>query len=164
MATPLSSRLTFAADPAGAFALVTDPGYVEEVAVATGGRDVEVSITPTDDGGATTVSRRALPADVPSYAKALVGETVNLTETRHFGAAASDGSREGTVTVDFGSAPLSVAGTLRLRPEGNRTVVDVDMSVKASVPFVGGKIEKFGAEQIEEFLAKEEQIAQRRLS
>ena len=164
MATPLTSRITFAADPAGAYALVTDAGYVEEVAVATGGQDVEVSVTPTDDGGATVVSARSLPADVPSYAKALVGDSVRLVETRVIGPAAADGSRDGTVTVSFAGAPVSMEGTLRLSGDAAASAVDVAMSIKASVPFVGGKIEKFCAEQIERALAKEEEVAATRLT
>lgn len=163
MATPLSSRLGFSTDPEGAFALVTDPAYVEEVAVATGGQDVEVAVTPDGSGGATVVSTRSLPADVPSYAKALIGESIRLTETRVIGPAAADGSRSGTVRVEFGGAPVSVDGTLALRPEAAGSAVVVDMSIKASVPFVGGKVERFCAEQIERALAKEEEVAAARL-
>jgi hypothetical protein len=164
VATNLSARLAIPADPAAAFALVTDPAYVERVATATGGDDVAVTVTPTDDGGATVVSMRSLPADLPSYAKALVGESVHLTETRVLGPAAADGSRSGTVDVAFGGAPVSVTGTLRLAGDGAGSTVAVEMAVKASVPFVGGKIEKFCAEQIERFLAKEGEIAAERLS
>jgi hypothetical protein len=164
VATSLSARLNLPTDPAAAYALFTDPAYVEEVAVATGGTDPEVTVTPSDDGGATIVSRRTLPAEVPSYARSLVGETIALTETRMFGPAATDGRRDGTVTVEFAGAPMSVQGALRLEPESGGTVLHVDMSVKASIPFVGGKIEKFGAEQILAFLAKEESVARERLA
>jgi hypothetical protein len=163
VATSLSARLDLPADPERAWALLTDPGYVEEVAVGTGGQDPEVSVTPTDDGGAAVVSARSLPAEVPSYAKPLVGDSVRLTETRTFGPAAEDGSRDGTLEVGFGSAPVSITGTLRLQPGGLGTEVLVEMSVKASVPFVGGKVEKFCAEQIERALGKEEQIIHGRL-
>jgi hypothetical protein len=163
VATQLSSTLVIPTDPVAAFALVTDPAYVEEVALATGGHDVEVSVTPSDDGGATVVSIRSLPADLPSYAKALVGDSVRLTETRVIGPAARDGSHDGTVTVEFGGAPVSVQGTLRLAAGGPGSEVAVEMSIKASVPFVGGKIEKFCAEQIERALDKESEVAAQRL-
>ncbi len=163
MATSLSARLDLPADPEHAFTLLSDPAYVEEVATGTGGHDVEVSVEPTDDGGATIVSARTLPAEVPSYAKPLVGEHVRLTETRTFGPAAADGSRDGTLAVSFGSAPVGITGTLRLQAGGMGTEVLVELSVKAGVPFVGGKIEKFSAEQIERALGKEEQIIMGRL-
>jgi len=159
VATSLTARLAIPADPAAAFGLLIDPDYVREVAEATGGSDVEVTVTPADDGGATVVSRRTLPADVPSYAKALVGETVTLTETRVFGAAAGDGSRDGTLRVEFGNAPASVDGTLRLAADGATSAVDVALSVKASVPLVGGKIERLVAEQIQAALTREQTVA-----
>jgi hypothetical protein len=163
VATSLSAQLVIPADPGATFALMTDPGYVEEVAAGTGGSDTEVSVTLGDDGSATVVSARTLPADLPSYAKALVGEHLRLTETRVFGPADADGTREGTVTVGFDGAPVTVTGTLRLVAAGEVTDVDVAMSVKASVPFVGGKIEKFAADEIHKFLDKEQQIASARL-
>ncbi len=113
-----------------------------------------MTVTPSDDGGATIVSERSLPSDLPSYAKALVGESVRLTETRVLGPAAADGSREARSTVAFGGAPVSITGSLRLAADGDASAVEVRMAVKASVPFVGGKIEKFCAEQIERFLAQ----------
>ena len=159
MATTLAARFAIPGDPAAAFALVTDPAYVEEVAAATGGEDIEVTVTPSQDGGATVVSARTLPADLPSYAKALVGDTVRIIETRVIGPADADGRREGTVTVSFGTAPVTVEGTLSLAHNNPGSEVVVSMTVKASVPFVGGKIEKLCAEQIEAALAKEEHVA-----
>ena len=164
MATSLSARLAFAADPATAFALLTDATYVEEVALATGGRDPQVTVTLAEDAGATIVSVRTLPAQVPSYAKALVGGDLVLTETRVLGPADADGTRAGTFTVDFAGAPMQVTGSMRLVATATGSEVDIEMSVKASVPFIGGKIEKFSAGQIEQFLAREEKVAAARLA
>lgn len=163
MATQLSARLAFPANPTATFALLSDPSYVEEVALATGAHDPRVAITPTEDDGVTIVSTRTLPARIPSYAKALVGETLVLTETRALGPADTDGTREGTFSVEFAGAPMQVSGSLRLVASETGSEVDIDMTVKASVPFVGGKIERFCAEQIEQFLVREEKVAAERL-
>ena len=88
MSTSLSSSLSLPADTQTAFAMVTNRDYLQRVAAATGGTDVEITVTPTIEGGATIVSRRKLPAELPSYAKALVGDFLKLTETRSFGPAA----------------------------------------------------------------------------
>ena len=159
MATHLSAHLALPADPAAAFALLTDSAYVEEVAVATGGHDVEVSVTAGEDGGATVVSARTLPAKLPSYAKAFVGETLSLTETRVYGPAAPDGSRDGTFDVDFGSTPIAISGTLRLAAEDGASGLSIEVEIKASVPFVGGKVEGMASGWIERFVAKEETVA-----
>ena len=160
MATHLSARLALPADPTGGFDLVTDPAYVEQVATATGGHDVEVSVTPSDDGGATVVSARTLPANLPSYAKAFVGDTLRLVETRVYGPASADGSRDGTCAVDFGSVPIKITGTLRLAAvEAAASAIAIEMAITASVPFVGGKIERVAQDWIERFVAKEQTIA-----
>jgi hypothetical protein len=159
VATHLSAHLALPSDPEGGFALLTDQDYVEEVATATGGHDVSVTITPNDDGGATVVSARSLPANLPSYAKAFVGETLDLTETRVYGPAAADGSRDGTFAVDFGSTPIAITGTLRLQPEGDLSGLAIEIDIAASVPFVGGKVESVASGWIEKFVAKEEKVA-----
>ena len=159
MATHLSAHLALPSDPAGAFALLTDQAYVEEVATATGGHDVSVTIAPGDDGSATVVSARSLPANLPSYAKAFVGETLDLTETRVYGPPAADGSREGTFAVDFGTTPITITGTLQLLPEDGLSGLAIEIDIKASVPFVGGKVEGVASGWIEKFVAKEEKVA-----
>lgn len=164
MATSLSARMPLPADPATAYALLTDPAYVEAVGQATGGQDVVVSVTPTDDGGAVVTSRRVLPADLPSYARAVVGDSLKLTETRTFGPAAADGTRTGTAQVSFDGAPVSISGPLALVSAAGGSELVLDAKVSASIPFVGGKIEKFAAEQIERFMRKEGEIAAERLN
>jgi hypothetical protein len=164
VATPLSSELRLPAPSADAYALLTDPDYVTAVGEGTGGTEVEVTVTPTDDGGAVVVSRRVLPAELPSYAKAVVGDTVRLTETRTYGPAGADGSRSGTTKVAFEGAPVTLGGTLELGPDGAGSVLRVEGQVAASIPFVGGKIEKFAVEQVERALAKEEQVASEHLA
>jgi hypothetical protein len=159
VATHLSAHLALPSDPEEAYALLTDRAYVEEVATATGGHDVEVSVTPGDDGGTTVVSARVLPANLPSYAKAFVGENLELTETRVYGPAAADGSRDGTFTVDFGTTPITIAGTLRLLPEADASGLTIEIDITASVPFVGGKVEGVASGWIEKFVAKEEKVA-----
>jgi hypothetical protein len=152
------------ADPAAAYALLVDPDYVREVGEATGGQEVTVTVTPTDDGGAVVASHRVLPAELPSYAKAVVGDSLRLTETRTFGPAAEDGSRNGTADVRFEGAPVTILGTLRLAGTGDGSELALDAKVTASIPFIGGKIERFAAEQIERFMAKEESVAGHRLN
>ena len=164
MATSLSARMPIPADPGAAYALLTDPAYVQAVGEATGGQEVVVTVTPTDDGGAVVASHRVLPAELPSYAKAVVGDSLKLTETRTFGPAAPDGTRSGTAAVSFDGAPVSIKGPLQLVATGSGSELVLDASVSASIPFVGGKIEKVAAEQIERFMRKEAEIAAERLS
>lgn len=163
MSTSLSARIEFPANPRATYDLVTEEAYVRAVAEATAGTEIEVSVVPTPDGGALVTSRRTLPAELPSYARALVGDRLRLTETRAYGPADDDGTRTGTVEVRFDGAPVRIEGTLRLHGSGQGSVVDVTAQVTAGVPFVGGKVERFAAEQVQAFLSKETQVAVARL-
>ncbi len=151
------------ASPRATYDLVTEAAYVRAVAEATAGTDVEVTVEPTPDGGAVVVSRRTLPAELPSYARALVGERLRLTETRAYGPADEAGTRSGTVEVRFDGAPVRIDGTLLLRASDDGSVVEVTAQVKAGVPLVGGKVERFAAEQVQAFLSKETDVAVARL-
>ncbi|HEY7857845.1 MAG TPA: DUF2505 domain-containing protein [Candidatus Nanopelagicales bacterium] len=163
MPTPLSASLNFPADPATTYALVTDSGYVHAVAEATGGERIDVSVEDTAEGGAVVTSRRELPAQVPSYAKALVGDRLRLVEVRTYGPAAEDGARTGEVKVNFDGVPVTIQGVLTLGAQGDGSVITLEASVRASIPFVGGKIERFAADEVIRFLHKETEVAQDRL-
>ncbi|MEO6822929.1 MAG: DUF2505 domain-containing protein [Candidatus Nanopelagicales bacterium] len=163
MPTPLSASLDFPADPEATYALVTDTGYVEAVAAATGGENIDVSIEDTAEGGAVVTSRRELPAQVPAYARALVGERLRLVEVRTYGPPAENGARTGEVTVRFDGAPVTIEGTLTLGPNDAGSVITLEASVRASIPFVGGKIERFAADEVIRFLHKENEVAHDRL-
>jgi hypothetical protein len=132
-----------ASDPATVFAMMTDTTFQDRVCRATGALDHEVSVEEFDDGGATITTRRTMPTDrVPDFVRTFVGQTLVVEEIDDWGPAAPDGSREGTVVVEIKGAPVRLAGSLALRPAGGGSVHAVDGDVKASVPLVGGRIEK----------------------
>lgn len=164
MSTPLTAQLDFPADPMRTYDLVTDEGYVHAVAEATGGQDIKVEVIATADGGSTVTSTRSLAPRVPGYAKALVGDKITLQEKRVYGPAAPDGTRIGTVNVSFDGLPVRVEGLLTLASSGEGSTICLEAKINASVPFVGGKVEKFALEQVQEFLLRETQVARDRLS
>ena len=120
----------------------------------TGAFDIAVDVTETPDGGAVITCTRSMPAEVPSYAAPFVGDTITITERQAWGPAAADGSRTADVTVDFNS-PLAYRGTIELVASADGSVARNAGQFKASVPFVGGKVEKVAAEMTQKYLAKE---------
>lgn len=110
-------------------------------------------------GPVTIISKRVLPAQVPAAARKFVGDTITATETQEWSAAAMDGSRTATVSVEF-SGPLAFSGTLELRPAGQETEVLTEGEFKASVPFVGKTIEAEAAKQTARYLTAEERVAE----
>ena len=163
MATSLSIDQAFGADPATVMAMLRDPAYVQAKAERTGGYDVTVAVAENADGGVTITSTRSMPAEVPSYAKSFVGDSLTITEVQTWGPVAADGSAHADVTVEF-HAPISYTGTITMTATADGTSLRNEGQFKASVPFVGGKVERVAAEQTERYLNKETQVGAEWLS
>ena len=116
-----------------------------------------VEVADTADGGVTITSTRSMPAEVPSYAKSFVGDSLTITEVQTWGPVAEDGSARADVTVEF-HAPISYTGTITMSATADGTALRNEGQFKASVPFVGGKVERVAAEQTERYLNKETQV------
>ena len=59
------------------------------------------------------------------------------------------------VDIHIKGAPLTVKGTIRLEPNGARTVEVIDAELKANVPLIGGKLERAAADPINAAIAIE---------
>lgn len=163
MATPFVHEQTFPADPVTVMGMLKDPEYIRLKCDRTGSLETTAQVEETPDGGCVLTSTRVLPANVPAAARSFVGETLTVTEVQAWEPLVADGTASASVTVDFG-APMTFRATLTLRPDGARTVVRTEGQFKASVPFIGGKIEAVAAEQTERYLAVEETVGQEWLS
>lgn len=158
MSKKISGELKFAADPTTVYAMVSDQAYVQEKNERTGGQNVEAAVTDNGSEGCTIVVSRDLPAEIPSFAKKFVGEKISTTQTDNWGPASSEGNYSAKFHVDFGQAPMVIDGIMSITADGDGAVLRVDAEVKASVPFVGGKLEGVAAEQFDRAVRKEQEI------
>jgi hypothetical protein len=159
VATKLSYEQVFGADPVTVMAMLRDPDYVRQKGERTGSFDISVDIADSPDGGVVITSTRSMPANVPSYAAPFVSDTITITEVQTWGPPGGDGSSTAAVTVEF-NAPLSYRGTITLVAGDTASVARNEGEFKASVPFVGGKVENVAAEITEKYLAKETTVAE----
>jgi len=157
MATSLDCTQQFPGSPAEVLAMIRDPAYVAAKAERTGAFDIEVAVEERPDGGVTISCTRSMPAEVPSYATAFVGEHLTITEVQQWSALSADGTASAEVSVDF-HAPLDYVGTITLSASAGGTALVNRGRFKASVPFVGGKVERVAAEMTEKYLAKEAEV------
>ncbi len=74
-----------------------------------------------------------------------------------WGPAGADGSRTATLHVDFHGAPARMSGTMDLHPKGPGSELILESEFKATVPVIGGKIEKVAAPIIISVIDAEEQ-------
>ncbi|HSK26716.1 MAG TPA: DUF2505 domain-containing protein [Jiangellales bacterium] len=153
----LRTELTYDAPPDEVFAMLTDDEFVARKAQATGALSYVIDIT--DDTHRVTVElRRVMPPVVPDYVRRFVGDTVDIDQTDVWEPPV-DGTRKGTFTAKIAGAPVSMTGTLTLRPgAAGHSVEVVEADVKAGVPFIGGKIEKAVGEAVLLAARKEEEV------
>lgn len=163
MSTKLKKQFTFNCDPQAAYELLTSTDYAQEKNERTGGSDV--SVNATDNGAGTTlVVERTLPANVPSFAKKFVGETITTVQTDEWSAADADGTRTVTSHVEFKGSPLEVNGKYVLKGDSNGSVMDIEFDIKAKVPLVGGKLEKVVLGETERAVVAEQEIIDEKLA
>jgi hypothetical protein len=140
----------YAAEPGAVFAMLTDPEFLRAKLAALGHRDIEVSeCTPE-----RIVTRRTVPLDVPGVLRKVISPANTVVQTDEWGPE-RDGVREGTWQVDARGIPVALSGTMRLHAGDGGSVETIEGRAKASVPLVGGKLEKFVVDNTLDTLARE---------
>ncbi len=144
----ISETVDYPATPDAVYAMLTSERFQARKCEEAGAISHDVAVTPAGDG-ARVVTKRDLPTDnLPDFAKSLIGPRLTITETYEWGDANGDGSRPGDLIVELGGAPVSLRAKLALAPAGTGTQMRLDGDLKASVPFIGGKIERSAAPAI----------------
>ena len=157
MATTLDFSQKYDAQPSTVRAMITDAEFINLRATKTGSTTVDSEVINEPGGGTTVVVTRTMPANVPSYAKSFVGETLTITERQEWALPAADGTGTAVATAEL-SAPLAFTGSMSITTDGSVTTVRTFGEYRASVPFVGGKVEEMAKEQTVRYLTKEQEI------
>ncbi|KRF36697.1 DUF2505 domain-containing protein [Nocardioides sp. Soil805] len=151
MATSLRKELAYDATPDAVAAMLADPAFREEVLE----RQHVLRGSASVDGSTVVVEQVQSAAGLPGFAQKFVGDEIVIVQTERWG---SDTAADLHLAIP--GKPGDITGTVRLTPAGAGTVEVVDLSVKVSIPLVGGKIEKLVADMIEKALAKEHEVGQ----
>ncbi|GGL28593.1 DUF2505 domain-containing protein [Phycicoccus endophyticus] len=160
----LTRREQLAATAQQVYAVLTDAGFQHAKCEATtaGGRyEVEVSEHAL---GHRVRTARELPADgLPDVARSFVGDTLTVVEVYDWGAPEPGGARQASVDLHVQGAPLTLKGTLRLEGDGAGSLELLDAELKATVPLVGGRIERAAAGPIDAAIGRELDLLRERL-
>lgn len=161
----LEKSLSYPAPAGEVAALLADRSFVDEVCAAGGAVSHDVTVDGDPAGAFVVTSTRVLPTDeLPDVARRFVGATLTLRQVDSWDAPAPDGSRSGTLALEVPGAPVAARAAMSLRPDGasgTHQVVDGDLT--ASVPLVGGRIEKAAVGPLLLALDQMESLAHRRL-
>jgi len=115
-----------------------------------------ISWTPTvgTEAGATRVviDEQQRTAGVPSFAKKFVGESTRVIITQVWR------GREASYEIETPGKPTHVTGTAAVAENATGSTLTYDLEVKASVPLIGGKLEKLVVDLTREGFEKEQGV------
>lgn len=148
----LRHELSYDAAPEAVLAMVTDPGYWDKVAVATAAISSKATVSADGDTTTVVVDQEQAVQGVPGFAKKFVGESTRAINTAVWHGLSA------AYKVDTPGKPTSMAGTVTVAPTGAGSTLTYDLDVKASVPLIGGKLEKLVVELTTAGFGKEQAV------
>jgi len=118
------------------YAMLTDPAYRTAVSVYQHVTDFSCDITPRGAGAEVAIEQAHGTDRIPSVAQKLVGSEIRFLQ--HETWASPDGA---DVEVTVPGKPGDIRGTIALAQAGGDVTQHIDIAVRVSIPFVGGKVE-----------------------
>lgn len=120
--------------------MLLDRAYVDAKYQSLGDISTDVVTHSGDDTSLKLKVDRQVPADLPDFAKKIMGDTNRIVQTENWSSAS--GGYVCDLQIEFPGKPLHVSGKLEIKPTGGDTSDwVVNMEVKSSIPLVGGKLE-----------------------
>ncbi|QIX25955.1 DUF2505 domain-containing protein [Nocardioides sp. JQ2195] len=137
----ITHSVRYDAPVAEVYAMLTDPAFRERASKAQDTTEVNVSV----DGGTVNIDMVQPNKDIPSFAKAIAGETSRALQEETW-----SGGRSAAFSVTLPGKPGSITGVRTLVADGDGTLDTFEGEAKVKVPLVGGKIEKLIAEKLKD--------------
>jgi uncharacterized protein YndB with AHSA1/START domain len=136
------------------WAAFSDPEFYQAKFEAIGHRNVEIVSTDTDDEGFSVEVSREVPLDVPGFLRGILGEWNTLLQNERW-TDAGKGVYTNELEIEARGVPALMTGTMTLSSRGKGCVNEVAITIRASVPLIGGKLEQFVSRDTEATLAAE---------
>jgi uncharacterized protein DUF2505 len=159
MTTRIAHVLTYSGAFADVAAMLADPAFREEVCARQGVLRHSVRVSGRGAGMEVVVDRVHSADGLPSVARKLVGDEINIVQVERWtDADAAD------VTVTIPGKPAEMSGHITLTEDGGSTVESVTLDVRVGIPLVGGKIEDLVADLMVAALKAENKVGRDYLS
>lgn len=136
------------------FALFTDAGEIEAKQEALEAREIHIEECERDAGGASISFVRELPADVPGVLKKFL-QPWNTVQQSEAWRVHENGVFKADIDIDIANVPVTITGTLELKPTSDGCVNEVRLDVDCGIPFVGKTLAEFVAVDCKRLLAME---------
>jgi carbon monoxide dehydrogenase subunit G len=136
------------------WAVFTDPEFYQAKFEGIGHRAVEVVSAEREGDEFSIEISREVPVDVPAVLRGLLGDWNTLLQTEHW-APAGKNAYSNELSIEARGVPATMRGRMQLSANGMGCVNEVEITIRASVPLIGGKLEQFAARDAEATLAAE---------
>jgi hypothetical protein len=136
----LTHEVRYDASVDDVYAMLTDPAFREKASWAQGATSVSVSV----DEDAVRIDMVSPNDDVPGFARKIAGESVHAIQAEAW----SD--HEAAFSITTPKVPAGIRGRRSLVTDGQGCLDTFDGEAKATIPLVGGKIERLIAERLKE--------------
>ena len=136
MSRRITHDLTYDAPLADVAAMLADPQFREAVCDYQHVLRSSVEIEPDGAGFRARIEQVQAARGIPSFARKFVGDEIEIVQTERWGSA-----DHGDITIEIPGKPGDMKGVAQLRESGGTTTETVDLTVKVSIPLVGGKLE-----------------------
>ena len=145
--------------PEQVYAMLSTPAFREAVCEYQGYPRRTVTITPNGEGMAVRVDQHRPASEVPSFARKLVGDEINILQEEEW-----TSHTDMNLEVSIPGKPGTMIGTVVLRGHDGGTTETVDVQVKVNIPLVGGKLETFIGDMLLRALKAENKVGLRWLA
>lgn len=136
MAKRIRHELTYAAPLDEVAAMLRDPEFREQVCERQGVLRSSVTIDPDGDGMRARIEQVQAATGVPSFAKTFVGDEIQIVQEEDW-----SGPDRGLIELTIPGKPGDMRGTATLVESGGTTTETVELTVKVSIPILGGRLE-----------------------
>ncbi|MBK7014007.1 MAG: DUF2505 domain-containing protein [Sulfuritalea sp.] len=136
------------------FALLTEPKWLQERSAALGELSAMVKARKSG-GGVTLTMNRRVKRDLPGLVAKVLRSESDLIFEEVWSAAGDGNARSGTLAMEAVGQPVKMTAKFELVPAGKGCLYRITHTCKASVPLIGGVVEKFALGQIEAGCADE---------
>ncbi len=159
MTKQITHDLTYDAPLESVAAMLGDPAFRERVCDAQHVLSHEVTVTPTGVGKHVRIDQLQNATGLPSFATRIVGDSIRIVQEEDWST-----TSQADVTVVIPGKPGDMRGTARLAESGGVTTETVELSIRVSIPLVGGKVEGLVADMLLRALGTENRVGRDYLS
>jgi len=141
------------------WAAFSDPEFYQAKFEGIGHRNVEIVSTETDEEGFSVEVSREVPLEVPGLLRGILGEWNTLLQNERW-TDEGEGVYTNELEIEARGVPAFMTGTMKLSSKGKGCVNEVAITIRASIPLIGGKLEQFVSRDTEATLEAEYEFIQ----